>query len=182
MYVFPNKVSYSKAIFFKLIRKFYSFVIRWRWLSYYNTVSFDLGYCGQNLTLCNGISFGGTERIFINDNVFIGENVILNAGKGGRIDISDEVAIGSNSTFITWSYGNYNNTEIERHLAKKKTIVNDISISAGVDIGYNVTINPGVRLGEGCIVNAGAVVSGTFAPFTIIAGNPAVIVGVRAAG
>ena len=55
----------------------------------------------------------------------------------------------------------------------------DISIGSGVDIGYNVTINPGVRLGEGCIVNAGAVVSGTFAPFTIIAGNPAIIVGVR---
>ena len=87
MYLFPNKVKYARAIFFKLIRKFYSFVIRWRWLSYYKTVSYDLGYCGRNLTLCNGISFGGTGRIFINDNVFIGENVILNAGKGGRIDI-----------------------------------------------------------------------------------------------
>lgn len=179
MHFFPNRVSRPKAIYFKFIRKFYSFFMRWRWRSYYNTVSFDLGYCGTNLTLCDGIVFGGVERIFIDDNVFIGEKTILNAGKGGRIDIAKEVAIGSNSTLITWSYGNFNNTKIARSESKKEVIFGDIFIGAGVDIGYNVTINPGVQLGEGCIVNAGAVVSGTFAPNTILAGNPAVIVGVR---
>ncbi len=49
----------------------------------------------------------------------------------------------------------------------------DTVIGHDVWIGHGVLILPGARIGHGVIVGAGAVVSGTFAPYTIVAGNPA---------
>lgn len=40
-------------------------------------------------------------------------------------------------------------------------------------IGSNVLVLPGTEIGEGAIVSAQSVVSGTVAPYTIVAGNPA---------
>ena len=42
-----------------------------------------------------------------------------------------------------------------------------------VSVGMNATILPGLRLGEGCIVGAGAVVTKDVKPFSTVAGNPA---------
>lgn len=53
------------------------------------------------------------------------------------------------------------------------------SIHNYVWCGANVTILPGSTLEDGCIVAAGAVVRGSFTKGSIIAGNPAVVVGSR---
>ena len=42
-----------------------------------------------------------------------------------------------------------------------------------VSVGANATILPGVRLGRGCTVGAGAVVVRDVAPGTTVVGNPA---------
>lgn len=46
-------------------------------------------------------------------------------------------------------------------------------------IGARALILPGVTLGEGCVVGAGAVVTKDVAPFDIVAGNPARKIGER---
>lgn len=43
-------------------------------------------------------------------------------------------------------------------------------------IGQNVTILPGVSIGDGAIIGAESVVAGDVAPYTIVAGNPARLV------
>ncbi len=43
-------------------------------------------------------------------------------------------------------------------------------------IGFNVIILKGVTIGEGAIVAAGAVVTKDVSAWTIVAGNPAVVV------
>ncbi len=48
----------------------------------------------------------------------------------------------------------------------------DTVIGNDVWIGQGARILPGARLGDGCIVGAGAVVGGSFAPYSVIAGNP----------
>ena len=63
---------------------------------------------------------------------------------------------------------------------KRIDIVNDddrrtkpVLIKKGAFIGANVTILKGVQLGSGCVVGAGSVVTQSFAPNSLIAGNPA---------
>jgi acetyltransferase-like isoleucine patch superfamily enzyme len=58
-------------------------------------------------------------------------------------------------------------------------IPRDVTIGDYVWLGSRVTILPGVVLGDGCIVQAGAVVSGKFPPNAILGGNPAVIIRYR---
>lgn len=44
-------------------------------------------------------------------------------------------------------------------------------------IGFNAIILKGVTIGEGAVVGAGAVVTHDVPPWTIVAGNPAVVKG-----
>ncbi len=55
----------------------------------------------------------------------------------------------------------------------------DVIIGDRVWIGYGALILPGVKLGEGAVVGAGAVVTKDVEPFTIVAGNPARKIGER---
>lgn len=54
-----------------------------------------------------------------------------------------------------------------------------IEIEDYVWVGAGTIVLPGVRLGRGCVVGAGAVVTRDVAPFTIVAGNPARPIGER---
>ena len=52
-------------------------------------------------------------------------------------------------------------------------IYKDIEIGDCVWIGSRVTILPGTKIGEGAIIQAGAVVHGEIPPLAIAGGNPA---------
>jgi maltose O-acetyltransferase len=52
-------------------------------------------------------------------------------------------------------------------------------IGAGAWLGARVIVLPGRRIGEGAIVGAGAVVSRDVEPYSIVAGNPATVIGSR---
>lgn len=56
-----------------------------------------------------------------------------------------------------------------------------ISIGDHAWIGFRAIVLPGVSIGEGAVVGAGAVVSRDVPPFTIVAGNPARPIGRRPA-
>jgi maltose O-acetyltransferase len=52
-------------------------------------------------------------------------------------------------------------------------------IEDGAWLGARAIVLPGRRIGEGAIVGAGAVVSRDIAPYAIVAGNPARVIGSR---
>ncbi|MFF5276001.1 CatB-related O-acetyltransferase [Streptomyces sp. NPDC000133] len=49
----------------------------------------------------------------------------------------------------------------------------DTVVGNDVWLGHQVTVMPGVRIGDGAIIAAGAVVTSDVAPYTIVGGNPA---------
>ena len=51
-----------------------------------------------------------------------------------------------------------------------------VDIGENVFIGANVIILKGSKIGNNCVIGAGAVVSGTFEDNTVIAGNPAKVI------
>ena len=54
-----------------------------------------------------------------------------------------------------------------------------VRIEAWADIGTNAVILPGVTVGRGAIVGAGAVVTHDVPPFAIVAGVPARVIRMR---
>ena len=54
-----------------------------------------------------------------------------------------------------------------------------VTIGSDVFIGANAIVLPGVTIGDGCLIGAGAVVTQDVPPMSIVAGNPARVVGDR---
>jgi acetyltransferase-like isoleucine patch superfamily enzyme len=162
-----------------IIRKLYTFLDRNRWRSYYVSISHKFRQFGDTVVIDYGVQFGAPENISIGNNVFIGKNVLINAGKGGSITIKDNAAIGANSTIITWNLDNLNNHTLIR--SHNKNTFKNVVIGKGVGIGYNCTINAGVVLGDGCEISAGSVVTRDVPPYAIMSGSPAVTIGFRRA-
>lgn len=61
----------------------------------------------------------------------------------------------------------------------EKVVFSAVIVEDFVWCGANVTILPGVTIGEGSIVGAGSVVTKNVQPLSIVAGNPARIIGKR---
>lgn len=103
----------------------------------------------------------------------IGFRIVSNDYKM-RVIIGDNVSIAPNVVLIACSSANNGKkineiAYVKKHLWKEGKIV----IENDVWIGANVTILPGVRVGECAVVGAGSVVTKDVEPYAIVAGNPA---------
>lgn len=106
----------------------------------------------------------------------IGKNIATNNGvmicSAGRIDIGDDCLIGQDVLII-----DHDAHGIKPH-ERRSSIgnVRFIDIGNNVWIGSKVIILPGVKIGNNCIVGAGAVVTSQFPDNAVIAGNPARVI------
>ena len=100
-------------------------------------------------------------------NIHLGKNVFINAGckfqDQGGIYIGDDVLIGHNVVMATLNHDE--NPENRANL-----IADSINIGDKVWIGSNATILPGVMIGDGAIIAAGAVVTKDVEENSIVAG------------
>lgn len=113
-----------------------------------------------------------SPKITIGDNVRFQRNCHIGAIKS--ITIGNDVLTGSNILITDHSHGETSKKLLEMHpslrpLSSKGPVV----IGDRVWIGENAIILPGVTLGEGCIVGAGAVVTNSFPENSVVGGNPA---------
>jgi acetyltransferase-like isoleucine patch superfamily enzyme len=83
----------------------------------------------------------------------------------GRLEIGENVSISPDVTILTASHG-VNDPEF-------RVQIRPVLIQDHVWIGSRAMILPGVTLGRGCVVAAGAVVTRDVAPLSIVAGVPA---------
>ncbi len=149
------------------------------------------------LTIGDGGVIGGTYvfetnegEIQIGDRVHIGGSMFISRK---RIVIEDDVTIAWNCTIY-----DHNSHSIYWEERKNDTIQEYKDISQGLNaiknkdwshvtakeirickkawIGLGVTILKGVTIGEGAVVGAGSVVTKDVPPYTIVGGNPAMII------
>ena len=103
-------------------------------------------------------------------NIHVGEGVFINAcchfQDHGGVYIGDGCQIGHGVVFATLNHG------LPRS-ERQHTVPAPIRLGKDVWIGSNSTILPGVTIGDGAIVAAGAVVTKDVAPDTVVGGVPA---------
>ncbi|QPK94737.1 sugar O-acetyltransferase [Actinomyces sp. zg-332] len=106
-------------------------------------------------------------------NIEIGREVFINSGckfqDQGGITIGDRVLIGHNVVLATLNH--------PQPVSRRQNLIpKPIKIGNDVWIGANATVCPGVSIGQGAIVAAGAVVTKDVLPNTVVAGVPAKLI------
>jgi acetyltransferase-like isoleucine patch superfamily enzyme len=142
---------------------------------------------------------GDSGTVEIGDAVQIYRGACLETGSGGRLTIGprtsvhsdcklmahaadivigERVALAPGCALYPYDHGIVLGTDVgDQPLTSKGPIV----IEDGAWLGMRSIVLSGVTIGRGAIVGAGSVVTRDVAPDTIVAGNPARVVGVRQA-
>lgn len=106
----------------------------------------------------------------IGKNVHWGTNVVVDNTFPNFVVVEDGASISGNDYFLAHAKPmKYHNTCAESFVAP-------IVVHKNAWIAVNVTVLPGVEIGEGAIVSAGSVVSSDVPPLTVAQGNPAKVV------
>ena len=106
-------------------------------------------------------------------NIKLGKRVFINSGccfqDQGGIEIGDDVLIGQQVVIATLNH--------DLHPDRRASMLpKSVKIGNKVWIGAHATILAGVRIGDGAVVAAGAVVTKDVPPNTVVAGIPAKVI------
>ncbi len=128
---------------------------------------------GNNVNIEKGAYFA--PNVEIGDYSGIGINCELNSSaNGGNITIGKYVMMGPECVIYTCphEFSDVNiPMQMQGHQPPKEVVIGD-----DVWIGRRVIIMPGVRIGNGCIIGAGAVVTKSIPDFSIVGGVPAKVI------
>lgn len=152
-------------------------------------------HCGDGVSIGVNVGLHHPETFEIGTGVFIGEQTILQGRFDGRCVIGDGVWIGPQSYFdardlvlgdhVGWGPGAkvlgsaHTGLPADVPIIRTDLEIAPVRVEAWADIGVNAVLMPGVTVGRGSIVGAGAVVTRDVPAFAKVAGVPARIVGWR---
>ncbi len=134
---------------------------------------------GTEYRVSPDVNFSNESNITIGDRVSIGSRCFLWAGPDkGRIVIGDDVLFGPEVVVTAANYRFNDGAPVTRQLMEE----GDVVIGDDVWIGARAIILPGVTIGDGAIIGAGALVRSDVPSFAIAVGVPARVVGQREIG
>ncbi len=144
---------------------------------------------GHGVRIGPGVGFKHLETFEIGDGVFIGANAYIQGRFDGTCRIGNHVWIGPQSYFdardlvledyVGWGPGarvlgsEHTGIPAEVPIIQTDLVIRPVVVKRGADIGTSAILLPGVTVGEGAIVGAGAVVTRDVPPMAIVAGVPA---------
>lgn len=129
---------------------------------------------GKNLILYPSVYIIFSHRMIVGSRVAVNFGTYIDAG--GMLEIGDNVMVGPYCVISTREHST------ERSgiaMCYQPVKYGPITIGDDVWIGAHVTICGGVRIGEGAVVAAGAVVVKDVPPYAIVGGVPAKVIGQR---
>ena len=132
---------------------------------------------GKNARLRANTALAGS--VTLGDDVVVGHHSILWAIGGGEnyIRVGNGSGLSAFSVLMTryHQYSNKNKGFLDQGAVEGKPII----IGEDCWIGIRSIIMPGVTIGNGAVVGAGAVVTKSVKPYKVVAGNPAKVIGER---
>lgn len=107
----------------------------------------------------------GGKNVYFGNNIYANFNLTL--VDDGEIYVGDKVMFGPNVTLVTATH------PINPELRKKQIQYNKpIKIEQNVWIGANVTVLPGVTIGENSVIGAGSIVTKNIPANVVAVGSP----------
>ncbi len=147
---------------------------------------------GDGVRVGRGVLATHPETFEIGNGVFLGDQAVLQGRFDGTCVIGDHVWIGPQSYFdardlvleeyVGWGPGAkvlgsaHTALPVDVPIVQTDLEIRPVRIRAWADIGVNAVILPGVTVGRGAIVGAGAVVTEDVDPFCVVAGVPARVI------
>ena len=132
-------------------------------------------YFGECVTLfgnCYLNSNGPNGFVQLGDHSHVDQFCVL-YGQGG-LTIGPDCAVASG--VVIYSQTNVDSQNDGTPVACQPTSYAAVEVCAGSWLGAGVRVLPGVTIGEGCHVGAGAVVTGDLPPFSVAVGVPAKVI------
>jgi maltose O-acetyltransferase len=127
--------------------------------------------CGRNVNIERKAVF--STKVTLGDNSGIG----IRASIPGEVHIGNNVMMGSDCIIYTRNHS-FDRTDIPMSIqgfqAEKPVYIED-----DVWIGGRVTILPGIKIGKGVIIGAGAVVTKDVPDYAVVGGVPANVIKYR---
>jgi acetyltransferase-like isoleucine patch superfamily enzyme len=144
---------------------------------------------GNRVRIGSAVGFKHLETFEIGEGVFIGAQTYIQGRFDGTTKIGNHVWIGPQAYFdarnliledhVGWGPGAkvlgsaHTGLPIDRPIIGTDLEIKPVRVEAWADIGTGAVLLPGVTVGKGSIVGAGAVVTKDVPPFAIVAGVPA---------
>lgn len=152
-------------------------------------------HAGAGLRVGSGAGFLHLETFEIGEGVFIGAQAYVQGRFDGTCRIGDHVWIGPQSYFdardlVIGEYvgigpgarvlgSTHTGIPVDVPIVKTDLTIKPVVIEPWADVGTAATILPGITVGRGSLVGAGAVVTHDVPPFAVVAGVPARVIGDR---
>lgn len=124
-----------------------------------------LSVCGRDVTIQFPITISGPSSVEIGSNVSLAAYVHI-WGEGG-VRLGDRVMVGAHTAISSLTH------DYTAEVMAYTLVMCPVIVENDVWIGSNCVILPGVRIGEGAVIGAGAVVTRNVEAYQIVAGVPA---------
>ena len=137
---------------------------------------------GSGTEMHGRINFlGNRGTLTLGRDCFLGENTVLwcalHIEVGDRCLLSHGVNVhDTDSHPLPLAARAQQVTQKDIPLSEAGVLSEKVVLEDDVWIGFNAILLKGIRLGRGCVVGAGAVVTRSFPPLSLVAGNPARII------
>lgn len=120
---------------------------------------------GENTVISGGVQIG--------NNTSINSNVSITASPPSRIIIGDDCLIAQN---VVIRSDDHRFDDVDRLIRKQGRVGANIRIENDCWIGANAVVLKGVHLGAHSVIGAGAIVTKSFPPYSVVVGNPAKLI------
>jgi len=147
-----------------LVGKIPSRTLRNTWLKMY------LPDFGPGTSVQSGCRFLNGRKVHLGKRNVINFGCLFD-GRKFHIRTGDDVTIGPEASILTLGHDPQSSDFADRG--------GDVIIGSRVWIAYRAIILPGITIGDGAVIGAGAVVTKNVEPYAIVAGNPARKIGER---